>query len=90
MQDILTMVGPRGSKVICDVRQVFPADPGRGTPSMLYWKGYSGTFACCINEGMVDTYPLPESIREWLLDIQDIVIDWEIHAFDKIRSLDNK
>lgn len=87
MQDSFTLVGPRGAKVVCDINQVFPADPGQGTPSMVYWKDHSGTFSCCINECEIDGYELPVSIHEWLHSIHETIIDWEFYAFDKKRSL---
>jgi len=87
MKDILTLVGPRGAKVVCDINEVFPEDPGQGTPSMVYWKNYSGTFCCCLNECEIDGHELPASIHDWLQKINDAVIDWQFKAFDKVRAM---
>ena len=67
---------PLRARVVCDETQIYPTDPGQGTPTMVYWGKLSGTFNCCVNEGEIDGQPLPEEVVSWLRDIEELVDDW--------------
>lgn len=54
-----TLNGPGGIRIELDSREIFPADPGQGTPAMVYLDGGDGesgdaTYWCALNEGEVD------------------------------------
>lgn len=82
----LHLVGPRRARVVCDINEIYLDDPGRGTPIMVYWEDYSGTFCCCRNEGEIDGVQLPRSIRDWLRSIEDTVSDWHADALEIKRK----
>jgi len=57
--------------LVLEQAECFPADPGQGTPAMVYLKKVgeferSGTFWCCTEEGELDGYPLAKSHLKWL------------------------
>ena len=65
-----TLTGPRGVQLILDRTQVFPDDPGNGTPAIVLYRTGSATYWCAVNEGQVDahegTIRLPQSVLDWL------------------------
>ena len=69
--------GPSGLVLILDSSQVFPHDPGNGTPAMVVLvKGgqeiASSTYTCALNEGELlyhrgyNTYQLSDEELDWL------------------------
>lgn len=43
--------GPGGIKLVLDVREVFPDDPGNGTPALVtYGTSFSASYECATNE----------------------------------------
>ena len=62
--------GPSGVKLILDQSQIFPDDPGNGTPALVEYKRgykiYTGIYWCCADTGDCDGMPLPDSVMEWL------------------------
>ena len=46
-----TIKGPSGIKIELDSTQVFPDDPGAGTPAMVYLNEYCATYWCACGEG---------------------------------------
>lgn len=73
-----TLVGVGGVRLVLDPTQIFPADPGQGTPAMVYYKGGSATYWCATGEGEVDAHDryieLPPAVRDWL-DEQNAVVE---------------
>lgn len=65
-------------RVVMDASEIFPDDPGRGTPLMVYGpKNASATFTCALCEGELDDYAkLPENVWKWLDDVSDTVYEW--------------
>lgn len=75
--------GPGGLLVSLDRSQVFPKDPGMGTPAMVYLpfgKG-SATYYCAADTGEVEDEPLTPRQGQWLNDIAD-----EVYAFLKVET----
>lgn len=70
--------------VVLDRSQVFPDDPGAGTPAMVEYRGAywgSATYWCAVGEGELDRgrhgmMALSDSALEWLESLED-----EIEAF---------
>lgn len=70
-----------GWRVEFDSAEIFPDDPGNGTPVMVYAsyfvRGYvypksaSGTYNCVVNEGMCGDVDVPDSIMHWLESLED-------------------
>lgn len=62
-----TTYGPRGVRLVLDRREIFPNDPGSGTPALVHYAGQSGTLACILAEGeMIDGTTLPDDVYAWL------------------------
>lgn len=71
-------------RVELDPAQIFPRDPGNGTPVMVYGHKGSGTYNRVTNEGTVDVaggeYEVPEHIVAWLCS------DEVTEAIDKMHA----
>lgn len=87
MEKTKTLTGPGGLTVELDKDEVFPDDPGNGTPAMVVLrKGrhtYRATFHCACNEG----YLLADGPRAEEIELTDSQVDWlheheeEVHDF---------
>ena len=78
-----TFHGPDGWTVVADRRQVFPDDPGAGTPLMVYAPGAraSGTLARVLDTAETDTNtgqiePVPGRVMAWLTNIDNEANEW--------------
>lgn len=68
------LVCPRDNRwrLVMDPAQVFPDDPGNGTPLLLEGPGnLSGTYDCAIQTGECDGQPVPSLVYHWL-DSEDV------------------
>lgn len=64
-------------RVELDKDQVFPDNPGEGTPAMLYSPfGKSATYACATDTGECDGTEIPAGVLTRLVELED-----EINAF---------
>lgn len=64
-----TLYGPYGIKLVLDTDEVFPDDPGNGTPAMVYYSTGSATYWCAIGESEVwdrQAIRLPDRCLTWL------------------------
>jgi hypothetical protein len=52
---VKTLNGPGGLTLVLDSREIFPDDPGQGTPAMVHLehRNASSTFWCATGEGTV-------------------------------------
>lgn len=79
-----SLKGPGGIRIDLDTKEIFPSDPGNGTPAMVYLPFGRGcaSFWCAQNEGEVHTdegtQELTDEQKEWLNDpsIDDAVTNW--------------
>ena len=46
-----TLHGPAGLRVLLDSAEIFPDDPGQGTPAMVQLFDYSATYGCAADTG---------------------------------------
>jgi hypothetical protein len=72
-----TLTGPSGIRIELDSAQIFPDDPGQGTPAMVYVdsakaRGMSATYWCAADTGELDGMPVLSSKQ----------VDW-LHAQDE-------
>lgn len=60
--------GPSGVKVVLDSSQIFPNDPGQGTPALVVKDEFTGTYSCACGEGELDcgAYQLTNAESDWL------------------------
>jgi hypothetical protein len=74
----VTIHGPKGLRIELDAAQIFPSNPGNGTPAMVYRNGYSATFFCAMDTGELDcgTVELSDTECRWLNSQEGDVVDW--------------
>lgn len=60
--------GPQGLEIKLDSSQVFPDDPGQGTPAMVSVGRHCATYACAVDTGELDCGEFELSITQlnWL------------------------
>lgn len=79
--------GPDGCKITFNANEVFPDDPGQGTPVMLTLKsGDTATFNCALNEGEAEGEPLTPAQIDWLNELAFDVEEWESWQFNEARK----
>jgi hypothetical protein len=78
---IKDLKGPGGIVVRLDSSEIFPDDPGNGTPAMVYLGRHSATYWCAIgenelldSEGRVRT--LSAKLYDWLVAQDDEVTEF--------------
>lgn len=76
-QEVLN--GPDGLQLILDPSQIFPDDPGNGTPALVTRGKAVSTYWCALGEGCLDggrdgEVPLSDADLAWLV-AQEIHID---------------
>lgn len=75
-----TLTGPRGIRIELDRSQVFPDDPGQGTPALVHYKGGVATYWCACDEGEVDNnsryIKLPQDVLDWLHEQDDEITNF--------------
>jgi len=67
--------GPGGLRLTVDRDEVFPDDPGNGTPCMLNLFEYSGTLAMACSEGELNSTrgdkKLSQAQCRWVNEVED-------------------
>lgn len=65
--------GPQGITLELDPEQVFPEDPGQGTPALVCFpNGDTGTYNCVTCEGeTADGTPATQEQLDWLMTFED-------------------
>ncbi len=58
--------GPLGAVLHLDPDEIFPDDPGNGTPALVEWRDQWGTYWCVSETGDIDGDTVPDSILRWL------------------------
>jgi hypothetical protein len=54
-------------KLVLDSSEIYPSDPGNGTPAMVYCGKRSGTYGCVSDTGVLDDdLEVPAKVMEWL------------------------
>lgn len=70
-----TLTGPNNIRIVLDSREIFPSDPGAGTPAMVHYGRYSGTYWCALGEGEIECgeYTLTDTQYRWIESQEDTV-----------------
>jgi hypothetical protein len=73
-----TLTGPQGLRIVLDSDQIFPDDPGNGTPAMVHVEGKGdATYWFAQGEGIVygrdGDVPLTATQSNWLNAQEDAV-----------------
>ena len=53
-------------KLVLDSSEIYPNDPGNGTPAMVYCGKRSGTYGCVTDTHELDGEEVPGKVMEWL------------------------
>ena len=71
----IEITGPGGIRLVLDADEIFPDDPGQGTPAMVYLGDYSGTYWCCYDTGELDcgAAGLDDNQVAWLDSVSNLV-----------------
>lgn len=75
--------GPGGIKLELNAAEIFPNDPGQGTPALLTLpNGETGTFNAIYHTGeTADGTELSQNQNRWLEEISEQVAAWEDYHF---------
>lgn len=84
--------GPNGLVLALDADQIFPNDPGQGTPAILILGrnsgvSASGTFNCAIGEGEVEGVQLDSDQMRWVLELENEVDGWLEHWTEEAKKV---
>lgn len=85
MNTTKVLCGPRGVKIVLDAAQIFPDDPGNGTPAIVHFRGGTGTYWRVCQTGELDdarnnAFELDDQpVLDWLGE-QEGVVDAFIEA----------
>lgn len=61
-----TLTGPRGIKLILDSGEIYPDDPGNGTPAMVEYNKHFGSYSCVSETYDCDGITIPDECYDWL------------------------
>lgn len=80
--------GPDGIKLELDATEIFPHDPGLGTPALVVLaNGNTGSFACVCAEGETsDGDQLTPAQCAWLNSLEASVDRWLNHHTQDVRG----
>lgn len=81
-----TIKGPGGLVIELDEAQVFPSDPGSGTPILVTLKGSSSSFNCAYDTGFVDNEELTTAQAAFLESKADELDIWLTEAVRKAKG----
>ena len=76
MKTRFTKTGPDGLRVEFNADEIFPNDPGQGTPVLVCLGRETATFCCALNEGEVDGIRLSPAQMLFLESIEEFVWDF--------------
>jgi hypothetical protein len=65
-----------GLRVDFDADEIFPDDPGQGTPVLVWTCGESGTYSCVREVGEIENVRLTQAQIDWLWEIEEHVWYW--------------
>ena len=70
-----TIAGPEGYSIDLDPSQIFPDNPGEGTPAIVYSKGWkrSASYWCAVETGEVDGVEISPKVVAWLEDLEGTI-----------------
>lgn len=76
MKNRFTKTGPNGLRVEFDATEIYPDDPGQGTPVLVCLGRETATFCCALNEGEVDGIRLSQAQIAFLESLEELVWDF--------------
>jgi hypothetical protein len=75
---VRTIAGPGDLTLVLDSREIYPDDPGQGTPAMVHCQGYDATYWCALDTGELDcgAFQLTGTQQMWLQGQEDTVAEF--------------
>jgi len=70
--------GPRGVKLTLDAKEIYPDDPGMGTPCLVSFKGETQTLNCAL-DGNLGEIGCDEGQQDWVNSLYDAADEWLAH-----------
>lgn len=72
--------GPKGLRLVLNAREIFPDNPGEGTPRLIEYQGDTMTFDCAL-DNITDligasVYEQAEFAYDWLISVRDEADAW--------------
>lgn len=88
--EIHTIRGPYGLVVTLDSSDIYPDDPGMGTPMLVERKGETMTLHCAnYNVGELFSESTGGAVIDdaysWIASFYDAACEWETYHLDRIR-----
>ena len=82
-----TLRGPGGLLIKLDASEIFPDDPGNGTPAMVCkpFGGATSTFWCACDTGEIDGEEMTNAQKTWLDAQEHAVNQWVEIRSEAIR-----
>jgi len=71
-----TLKGPGGIKIELDADEIFPNDPGQGTPILVNLYEGTASYNCAVSENEVDGIELEQIQIEWLNKLEYQIDTW--------------
>lgn len=86
----ITLTCPHDSRyrIVMDASEIFPDDPGNGTPIMVYGpSSTSATYLCALDTGELEgMFSIPERVYNWLDNRADEVYTWLDNATKELTA----
>ncbi len=79
-----TLHGPGGLKLELDASQIFPKDPGMGTPCLLYLNGETMTLGCA-QDNSTDL-GCDDEQTDWIWEIEAAADEWLDAQYRRIQG----
>lgn len=75
-------------KITLDASEIFPNDPGMGTPAMVELHGWdaTGTYNCVTSESEIDGVGLSEVQLEWLNSFSEDIDRWLTYHTQRLTN----
>jgi len=91
---VQTITGPHGIKLKLDAGQIYPDDPGMGTPILFEFRGETMTWTCGYEGGnlgeILPSEQHADTILKWAADISESVNIWETHHWTQVQGAQPK
>ena len=78
-----TLRGPNGIRLELDASEIYPNDPGMGTPMLVCLKGETMTLNCA--EDNSAALGCNEEQTEWIWEISNAANDWLDHQYTLLK-----
>lgn len=78
--------GPDRVVLHLDATEIYPDNPGNGTPIMVEYMGAFATYNCAMGEGEIEGIELPREVMQWLDNHVNILDDWLDYHYERLKQ----